>query len=149
MTDLQNIQGTWQAVWLEDDGRKIPAPQVKKTTVTIAGDSYTLHQDDKVFSGVITQIDPSKNPAPIDFLRTRGSDRSRKSYQGIYLLEGDEFSVCVAPPGKARPMDFDSRRGSGYWLYLLRRVIPESFADDREAQSKREGRQTVAVSQGQ
>jgi uncharacterized protein (TIGR03067 family) len=141
MTDLQNIQGEWQAVWLEDDGRKIPAPKVKKTTVMISGDSYTLHQGDQNFSGVITRVDPLENPATIDFLRARGSDGPSKNYQGIYLLEGDELSICVAPPGKARPMDFDSRRGSGYWLYLLRRVIPESFADDREAH------QPVALSQ--
>jgi uncharacterized protein (TIGR03067 family) len=148
MTDLQNIQGEWQAVWLEDDGRQIPASKVKKTTVTITGDSYTLHQEDQDFSGVITRIDPSENPPTIDFLRARGLDRPSKSYQGIYLLEGDEFSVCVAPPGKPRPMDFDSRRGSGYWLYLLRRVIPESFANDKDAQGKIEARQTVALSPG-
>jgi len=141
MTDLENIQGEWQAVWLEDDGRKIPASKVKQTMVTISGESYTLHQGDQDFSGVITRIDPTENPAGIDFLRGRGLDRPGKSYRGIYLLEGDEFSVCVAPPGKARPMDFDSRRGSGYWLYLLRRVIPESFVNDNEA------RQPVAVFQ--
>jgi uncharacterized protein (TIGR03067 family) len=142
MIDLENIQGEWQAVWLEDDGRIIPAAKVKKTTVTISGESYTLHQGDHAFSGVITRIDPSAKPAAIDFLRGRGLDRPGKSYRGIYLLEGDELSVCVAPPGKARPMEIDSRRGTGYWLYLLRRVIPESFANDREA------RQPVAVCQG-
>jgi uncharacterized protein (TIGR03067 family) len=147
MSDLENLQGKWQAVWLEDDGRKIPASKVKKTSVTISGDSYTLHQGDQDFSGVITKIDPSENPPTIDFLGARELDGPGKSYRGIYLLEGDEFTVCVAPPGKARPMDFDSRRGSGYWLYLLRRVIPESFADDQDAQGKREASQPVAVSQ--
>jgi uncharacterized protein (TIGR03067 family) len=142
MTDLENIQGEWQAIWLEDDGRKIPAPKVKQTTATISGTSYTLHQGDQDFSGFITSIDPSQNPATIDFLRARGANDPGQSYRGIYLLEGDELSICVAPPGKARPMDFDSRRGSGYWLYLVRRVIPESFADERKA------RQPVALSQG-
>ena len=144
MTDLQNIQGEWQAVGLEDDGRTIPAAKVKQTTVTVSGQGYTLRQGGQVISGVIARIDPSANPATIDFRRARGSDGPGQSYRGIYLLEGDEFSVCVAPPGKARPTDLDSGRGSGCWLYLLRRVVPEPSAKDRE---EREAWQPLAGSQ--
>jgi uncharacterized protein (TIGR03067 family) len=35
---------------------------------------------------------------------------------GVYELDGDEFRICYAPPGKERPKDFSAKAGTGHRL---------------------------------
>jgi uncharacterized protein (TIGR03067 family) len=41
--------------------------------------------------------------------------------QGILAFDGATLTICTAPPGKRRPLSFDSRPGSGNRLLFLRR----------------------------
>ncbi len=120
MGGLNDFQGTWQALMVVDDGRKGDAEAVRRTRVNIAGDRYTLHLEDYVFHGVIAGLDPARRFGPVDFIAEGQGLASRRSL-GIYVLEGDEWTVCVAPPGRERPTSFTPRGGDGHWLYLLKR----------------------------
>jgi uncharacterized protein (TIGR03067 family) len=124
MNDLQDFQGLWEAVWLAEDGRKRDPDEVKSTRLMIAGDRYTLYLGGYEWHGVITRINTARNCGAIDFLSAGGPRGEGTSFLGLYILEDDELTVCVAPPGKERPKGFDSKRGSGHWLYLLKRHAP-------------------------
>jgi uncharacterized protein (TIGR03067 family) len=131
MSELRDFQGTWRALLLVDDGRKRDAEEVAWTTVTIAGDRYTLRQGAYASHGVVAGIDPCRNHGAVDFV-ARGRDGADRTWPGTYVLEDDELTVCVAPPGQARPTSFTPRRGSGHCLYLLKRCV-HSWARPVEA----------------
>jgi len=102
MDDLQDFQGMWQAVWLAEAGRKMTAEEVKKTRLMIWGNRYTFHLADCTFHGIIGKIDRTRNRGAVDFV-AEGPRAAGKTCLGIYLLEDDELSLCVAPPVAAPP----------------------------------------------
>jgi uncharacterized protein (TIGR03067 family) len=124
--ELQDFQGTWQAVWLAADGRKMPAAEIGRTRLTIAGDRYTFHFVDHEWSGAIDRVDRTgKNRGPVDFVAEVGKGKAEK-FLGIYLVADDELTFCVAPAGQERPTSFSPRRGSGHRLYLLKKEVSSS-----------------------
>lgn len=132
MDDLHDFQGTWQALLLVDDGRKRDAEDVRRTRVTVTGNRYTLQLGGYALHGVITGIDPARNHGAVDFVAEGHDDAGRKSL-GVYVLEDDELTVCVAAPGRGRPTSFAPRRGSGHSLFLLRRCAPSGLRPVEEA----------------
>jgi len=132
--DLQDFQGIWQAVWLAEKDRKMTAEEVKKTRLTISEDRYTFHLADYTFHGFIGSIDRTRNRGAVDFV-AEGPSAAGKTCLGIYLLEDDELTVCVAPPGRERPTSFSPQRGSGHSLYLLRKYVPSTVRLVEEAVS--------------
>lgn len=130
--ELQDFQGTWQAVWLAEDGQKFTAEEVRSTTLTISGDVYTFHLPDQVFHGVIGRIVRNRNCGAMDF-DANGPSATGKTCLGIYVLEDDELMVCVAPPGQDRPRSFARHRGGGNWVFLLKRYVPSRLCPVAEA----------------
>jgi uncharacterized protein (TIGR03067 family) len=116
--ELEKLQGTWQLVSAETDGKKAPQEQLKKVRVVIRGQKHTVFFGDKAVAKEIAfRIDPTKNPKTVDDLRPTG-----QSILGIYELKGDTLRSCVAPAGKERPTRFAAEAGSGHTLRVFRRV---------------------------
>jgi uncharacterized protein (TIGR03067 family) len=63
-------------------------------------------------------LDPTQNPKAVDVLITAGPLKG-KTRLGIYKIEGDIETVCLAQPGKTRPTSFDSRQGA---IHVWKRV---------------------------
>ena len=63
-------------------------------------------------------MDTSATPKQIDY----GHAGTEKDVRGIYLVEGDVFVECTAPPGAERPKAFTSSKGSGHTLVVYKRV---------------------------
>jgi uncharacterized protein (TIGR03067 family) len=119
-------------VLLAEDGRKDDPDEVKRTRLTLSGDRYTFHLGDYDLHGVIGRIDRTRNRGAVDFV-AEGLGGAGKTCLGIYLLEGDELTVGVAPPGRERPTSFAPKRGSGHSLYLLKRCVPSRVRPVEEA----------------
>ena len=108
------------------DAEKPPAKpkkeDTKKIKLEITGIKYNLTQESSAVLGHKgTQIlDPSKQPKATDVTVTEGPDKG-KTFLGIYELTADDFKVCFAAPGKARPTEFTAKEGSGQLLQLWRR----------------------------
>jgi uncharacterized protein (TIGR03067 family) len=117
--DLDKLQGTWARVSEVKDGKASPEEAVKKTKLTIKGDKYTLRMGDDKRSGTL-KVDASKSPATIDIMSEDGPNKG-KTLQGIYKVEGDTLTYCIAPPGRERPTAFESKSGSGVMLYVNKR----------------------------
>jgi uncharacterized protein (TIGR03067 family) len=105
---LKKLQGTWQFVSQEMDGKSRPKEELAKQTITFAGDKWTVRADGKVVQAGTHKFNPAKKPAQVDAVVTEGEDKGN-TMLGIYELKGDRLHVCFDPKGKARPTDFASK----------------------------------------
>src|SRR5262245_22072386 len=113
--DKDNIQGNWNIVSAEGDGEKVPAEKLKGRKIIITATKITFTVDKEEAS---YKLDPSKKPKHFDFVA------GGKTIPGIYLLEGDNLTLCWDASDKAiRPTKFNSKGGpnTDYRLYVLKR----------------------------
>jgi uncharacterized protein (TIGR03067 family) len=119
--DLQQLQGEWALQASERNGEKRPEAQLKTFKRTITDNKYTVTWEDeegsREFTGVMT-LDPTQKPKTVDVEVPDGPNKGQKML-GIYKIEGDKHTVCVAAPDGPRPTDFDSKQGS---LHVWKRV---------------------------
>jgi uncharacterized protein (TIGR03067 family) len=117
--DLDAMQGTWSIQkWLLQ-GASAPAGAI--------GGSMTIKGDQLIAMGgsdnpATLKLDSAKDPAAIDFIDKRSS-----TDRGIYNLDGDTLTFCMAlsGSGKDRPTVFESTKDNGYMLIVLKRQIPK------------------------
>jgi uncharacterized protein (TIGR03067 family) len=114
------LPGTWTAVAADRNG--VPADDFKGHRLRFTGDRFTIRSKGKLRYGGTFRIDPSRNPATIDFTHTRGEVKG-KVWQGIYILEGDGLKICdnADDPSKRRPAAFATEPRSGRVLVVFRR----------------------------
>lgn len=123
--DLDLLRGTWVLVSAERDGKKLAEAEVEKTRITFDQGRFTFPDA----SGIDTnrkgtiEIDPGKTPKQMDSTRTTDGATGEVSL-GIYELAGDDYKVCFAPPGKARPAAFVSGPATGVILQVWKRQKP-------------------------
>jgi uncharacterized protein (TIGR03067 family) len=115
------LQGTWSLSAGEADGKALPEKQLKDGKLEIKGDDYTVALPDTGAVKGTQKLDPTKKPKTIDIMDASGPNEG-KTCLGIYELEGDEFRVAFAPPGKPRPTKFATAADSGQWLHVWRRA---------------------------
>ena len=119
--DKDSLQGAWTAVSAEQNGRA--AEDVKRHELTFTGDRFTIRAKGKLVYQGGYRLDPSKNPAAIDFAHAEGREKGKR-WLGIYLLEGDGLKICdnADDPRKARPAAFATEPGSGWVLVSFKRA---------------------------
>jgi uncharacterized protein (TIGR03067 family) len=118
--EIKSLEGTWQLVSATKDGKKTPEDVVKKIRVVIQGNKHSVYFEDKVVAKDVSfTLDPKKNPKT-----TTDTLPDGKEIKGIYKLDGNTLTSCVAEVGKDRPSEFDSKPGSGHTLRVFKRVKP-------------------------
>jgi uncharacterized protein (TIGR03067 family) len=124
--DYERLSGRWRLVSAIEDGKEVPADEVKKTELITKGDTFTILGDSKLGtspSGTF-KIDPSKTPKTVDSLQGKGPNKG-ETILGIYeIIDDNNKRACWAPPGKPRPTDFTSKPGSGHLLQVWKRERP-------------------------
>ncbi len=111
--------GVWVVVAMQSDGQRVPveAPGEGIGPTVWTFDSGGL----RIVSGgreerAACAVDATADPPRITITPAGAADGVR----GIFRLEGDKLTVCVAAPGAPPPGDFTSEPGSGQTLYHLR-----------------------------
>jgi uncharacterized protein (TIGR03067 family) len=119
-TDLEKMQGDWAAVSMCSDGVKSSDDEAQSIFETIKGDRYTLFLFNKPLVKGTIKIDARKKPKTIDTTMTDGLGKGTTTL-GIYEIDGATLKFCSAQPGKDRPTDFTSKKGSGHFLSVWER----------------------------
>src|SRR5271157_1974442 len=113
--DIEAMQGTWDMVSLEMDGRKYPAVGAQ---IAIQGGKFTSLNMGAEYSGTMT-VNESASPKTFDMTFETGPEKGKRSL-GIYELDGDNWKICLGLTGKTRPAKFVSAPGSGHALEVLK-----------------------------
>jgi len=123
--ELARIEGTWQLVYAETDGKTAPAERIQSVRVEIKQNSHSVYFGDKeVAHDISFTIDPTAMPRTTDDTINEGPDKG-KQIHGIYELEGDTLASCVAKVGQERPSKFSTAPSSGHSLRVFKRVRPD------------------------
>jgi uncharacterized protein (TIGR03067 family) len=121
--ELKKLEGTWVLVSGEV-GKKLSAEHVKKGKIVWKGAEVTVHtphQSKEPIKGTV-KVDPTKSPREMSWVRRTGPHAAR-TMLAIYEFKGDDqYRVCFAPPGKARPRAFTTKAGSGHMLHVWKRL---------------------------
>lgn len=115
------LQGTWELVSGEADGKPMSDAQLRDGKLVIDGDHYTVVLPDKKNITGEQKLNAKADPKTIDITDDSGANKG-KTCLGIYELKGDRFRVAFGPPGKTRPTKMTTTADSGYWVHVWKRV---------------------------
>ena len=124
--DLTALQGTWNIVALETDGQTIGGAMLSGSKIIVSGSRFTTTAMGATYDGTI-KVDDAISPKTFDLTFTAGPEKGNTNY-GIYELDGDTWRICLTTRGKARPVEFATRPGTGLALETLKREIAGSSA---------------------
>jgi uncharacterized protein (TIGR03067 family) len=113
---MEELQGTWDIVSLELDGRKYPPGGSR---IAIHGDRFESLNMGAEYSGTIS-VDASANPKTFDLHYEKGPEAGKTSL-GIFELEADRWTICLGLAGVGRPTEFVAAPGAGHALEKLKR----------------------------
>ena len=131
--ELAKHQGTWAVVSQVRDGQDAPANVVASIRRVVEGDHVTWIREGKNFAGTKVVYDVTKSPHALDLIPDGGPHRG-EHVLGIYKLEGDTLTICVADPGEPRPSAFEAAAGSKRTLQTFKRIkaLEQGKAKDRK-----------------
>src|SRR5690349_21659353 len=104
--DTDILQGAWNIVTLEIDGRSMPTGVAR---IVLKGDRFTTSGMGAEYEGTFA-IDDKKKPKTFDMTFTTGPEKGNKNL-GIYEITGDSWRLCLDTTGKSRPQEFASKPG--------------------------------------
>ncbi len=123
--ELARQQGTWFAVSSRRDGIDAPEEIVRSITRTVEKDHVTWKREGKNFAGTGLVLDPAQEPPALDVVPDGGPSRGKRVL-GIYKLEGDRLTICMADAEQPRPRDFKAEKGSRQTLMVFTRSRPDA-----------------------
>jgi uncharacterized protein (TIGR03067 family) len=115
-----SLGGAWTAVEAERAGA--PAQEIVGHRLELAGNRFRLSVGNRLLYAGTYAIEPTTQPARIDFRHDEGEARG-EVWEGIYRLEGGRLSICDNAPDtdRPRPMRFATSPGSGYVFVVFER----------------------------
>ena len=120
--DAPSIAGEWVAVSVEAGGKGQDFPD-REFAFTLTADGKFLIRRAKggeTAEGVY-KLDPKKSPPEIDV--SYPQDQGETPLLGIYKLDGDALTLCLAEGKDARrPTKFESPAGARVMVLVLERV---------------------------
>jgi len=126
--ELKRHQGTWITTSSIFDGQPASPEIVRSIRLIVTDDHVVWERDGKRFAGTKIKLDPSRSPQTIDVIPDGGPNRG-EHILGIYKLDGDTITICMAGPAQPRPKEFKAEKGSGCSLRTFERVgvpVPSS-----------------------
>ena len=137
VSEEDRLKGDWEVIEIETRGRKTPEAVLKDRRPALTVDvrprgietaggepavGVRVAADIKVGPGQSRKVDVTLGGGlpvrHIDFTDAQDGGVER----GIYKLEGDTLTMCIAAPGEPRPVAFTTGEQSKNWVIVLRRV---------------------------
>ncbi len=118
--DLKALQGTWELVYFERDGKDVKLQPGTQAIYT--GNKFVVKAGDKVIAAGTVKLDPSKKPKASDATYTEGADKG-KTFKSIYQIDGDTTKFCRAgSPDQDRPTELKTKAGTGQIAAVYKRA---------------------------
>ena len=117
-SDLEKLQGTWQMIAFEMDGRGIPPGSA---SIVIEGNNFTSLSMGAQYEGTMV-VDSTVTPKTFDVKFHKGPEKGKTSL-GIYELRGKTWKICIGLTGVKRPTKFAAEPGTGHALETLTRAV--------------------------
>lgn len=118
--ELRSLEGEWRFASLEIDGAPVPEAALAHSRILMDGDRFRTESPEATYEGVFT-IDVEATPPRIDIEFVEGPEAGN-TCEGIYQLDGDSLTLCLALAGAARPKAFATSPESGHALERLVRA---------------------------
>jgi uncharacterized protein (TIGR03067 family) len=118
--DLKKLQGAWNVTALEADGQKIPHAAIAGSQIVIERKKFTSIAMGAAYQGTV-EIHATQSPKAFDLVFTAGPEKGNRNL-GIYKLNGDIWTICLATQGNQRPRKFATQAGAGIALETLERA---------------------------
>jgi uncharacterized protein (TIGR03067 family) len=125
--ELKALEGTWEPTRYTTGGKSTPAEILGEIRRVAEGDFVYWTRKGKRFAGTHVTLDPSLKHKSIDVVADGGKYRD-KVVKGIYKLDGDELTICMAAPDGPRPDSFEAGADDGRTLMVFRKATPEAKA---------------------
>jgi uncharacterized protein (TIGR03067 family) len=103
------------------DGKKTPEKDLKGMVLIVKGNKGIVKKGDMVLSEATATMDQKKDPWTIDIKITKGKEKG-KTLKGIMKAKDGKVTVCWGAPGKDRPTEFKSKKGSGNILEVYEEI---------------------------
>lgn len=86
MSDVQGLQGNWNMIAMEMDGRKMP-PATIAARIVVEGDRFTTVAMGATYEGRL-EVQDAQHPKAFHLLFTERPEKGNRSL-GIYELDGE------------------------------------------------------------
>ena len=116
---LEQLQGTWAAVKLVNDGKPLADAMLSYGSRTMAGNETKVVFGGQVMVHAKIRIDETQQPIAVDYLSI---DRKTVSL-GIMELRDGVVHFCMAAAGDPRPAELSSTPGSRRTLSTWKRTV--------------------------
>lgn len=118
--EIAKHQGTWRVVSFMLDGVETPKEIANSIVRVVEGDHVTWKREGKSFAGTTMILDAGTDPKSIDVIADGGPLKDQK-VPGIYKLDGETLTICMAGPNQPRPKDFQAEKGTRLTLMIFKR----------------------------
>ena len=121
--DEELLQGLWQAVSLEANGKQAPEEEVKNFQLLFRDDKLVVKAKQEQDREYAYAIDQQASPKALDLIRGDGPTKGERTPCAIYELTGDKLVICIDEYGKLgkRPTKFKTEADDGTSLFTLER----------------------------
>lgn len=131
--DAKNLEGEWQVVETEANGKKSPSYEVRSHRIIFAfkGDEITANFDGRTKF----KLNADTVPKAMDITWIDGKWQGLTA-ASIYSLEEGRLRLCMPAWKGKRPTEFKTRDGDGLHLYVLERITPKEAGKESAPQQR-------------
>ncbi|GAC1473816.1 MAG: hypothetical protein NVSMB9_23110 [Isosphaeraceae bacterium] len=124
-SNIPLINGVWATTSVTIDGHRVPDdPTDGPSLLAFDKESYVQRVGSRIVDEGTYKVDAGKSYRTIDLHLKTGPEAGKRQL-GIYRIEGETLTLCLASPGEEkRPRDFEEKGGMIHVIIVSRRFTP-------------------------